>query len=125
MRMKNPRGRLLPPLAVLVFFRAGSGLKIIFYQAVVNFFASDARVLQATRIFQERWCSGHQLAGATRCEHHIGKLAFRSFGLHSHFSLSLQMTPEDFPPPCAAAHWSTATRLQSLPLRGPRAPHPH
>ena len=75
-------------LGVLVLVYGFSGLEFVFDKAVVDFLAGHARGFKSARIFEQRRRSRHDLARTARCEHHVGKLALWSFGLHRQFDLS-------------------------------------
>src|SRR5713226_724555 len=120
------RGPLFPPLAsVLILSDCCRLLEFILEQAVLQLFTGDSRGLLRSRILDQRRRSGHELPRAPGREHHVSKLALRSFCLHSHFSLSLQMMPEVVPPGPAGDRWCSARRLQSPALPGRRVPRGH
>src|SRR5215471_3655799 len=112
MRMEHSRALLAPLTAVLFVLCRHQVGEFVLDQTLIHFFARDARSFLRARIFHHRWSAGHNLAGASCSQDHIGKLALGSFGLHAHLCLTLQRTPELDPRRCGAARSNSAARLQ-------------
>src|SRR5258707_3450234 len=107
-------------VAVFVFVDRCGFDEVVFHQAILEFFTRYARGLERSRILEHRRRTRHDLARAARREHHISKLALRSFCQHSHLSLSLQTMPEVLRLARGVARWSNAARSKSI---APRAQH--
>src|SRR5580704_1297402 len=124
--MPGPRPLLLAAL-VAVFVgvdRVWLG-EVVLDVAMIELFARDARGLQRSWVFDHGRRSGHDLPGAPRSQHHIGKLALGSFRQHIHVSLSLQTMPEVVPPAYGAARFGNEARPRWLALHAPHVLHLH
>src|SRR6266436_2528002 len=108
--MRAQTGTLLLAALVAVFVfvdRVGFG-EVVFHQAVLELFTSNARRFQSSGIFEHRRCSRHDLARAAGRKHHVCKLALRSFRQNIHLS--------HFPPNDARS-FSTRPRRRALEQR--------
>src|SRR6266513_4747373 len=106
MRITAFLGALLPSLiAVLIRIDRCRLCEFVLDQAVLQLFARDPRGFQCSWVLDQRRRACHDLPRTPRRQHHVRKLALRSFCLHSHFSLS---------PPNDARSFSTRALRRAL-----------
>src|SRR5271165_856114 len=60
--------------------------EVVLEHAVLQLFAGDARGFLRSRVLDQRRRTRHDLPGAARGQHNIGKLALWSFGQYIHFA---------------------------------------
>src|ERR1700686_334727 len=91
--------------AVLVLVDRIRFHEIVLEQTMIELFHRDSRCFLRSRIFHQRRCAGHNLPRAPRRQHHIRKLALRSFCQYRHLSHS---------PPNDARSFSTRSWRRTL-----------
>src|SRR5712692_6031079 len=103
-------GLPLAPLSVFVVIGLRNLGHLVFQHALVQFFHGHACRFLGVGMIHNRRRSGHQLARAPGCHHHVRKLALRCFFQYRHTEFSLRKTPVASQPVRRSARSSNALR---------------